>query len=234
VAAAEVPATAHSYQGESGEAVAGSAVNTPAARRERRRLQHQDLNRAQLLDAAEVVFGSKGFANATLKEIAELAGFAVGSVYSFFPSKEDLFRQVLDRRGQEFVARMEQICATDESALGRLHALVDMQVGIFREHPHFSRLYVNLSHSASGTGLMDEIVHARFERAMTLQTELIEAGQRQGQLRAGDPLVLARIFSGIVFGYQSLDPRIVSDDPDTPERMPLSVLHSIIERALTN
>ena len=234
MAAAEVPATAHSYQGESGEAVAGSAVNTPAARRERRRLQHQDLNRAQLLDAAEVVFGSKGFANATLKEIAELAGFAVGSVYSFFPSKEDLFRQVLDRRGQEFVARMEQICATDESALDRLHALVDMQVGIFREHPHFSRLYVNLSHSASGTGLMDEIVHARFERAMTLQTELIEAGQRQGQLRAGDPLVLARIFSGIVFGYQSLDPRIVSDDPDAPERMPLSVLHSIIERALTN
>ena len=60
MAAAEVPATAHSYQGESGEAVAGSAVNTPAARRERRRLQHQDLNRAQLLDAAEVVFGSKG------------------------------------------------------------------------------------------------------------------------------------------------------------------------------
>jgi hypothetical protein len=65
---AEVPASARSYQGEGVSA---------AARRERRRLQHQDLNRAQLLDAAEVVFGTKGFANATLKEIAELAGFAV-------------------------------------------------------------------------------------------------------------------------------------------------------------
>jgi AcrR family transcriptional regulator len=228
VAAADgPPGTASSLRGERGEVSA-------AARRERRRLQHQDLNRSQLLDAAEVVFGGKGFANATLKEIAELAGFAVGSVYSFFPSKEDLFRQVLDRRGQEFVARMEQICVADPPALERLHTLVDMQVGFFREHPHFSRLYVNLSHSAGGTGLMDEIVHARFERAMTLQTELIEDGQRQGQLRAGDPLVLARIFSGIVFGYQSLDPRIVSDDPQAPERMPLSALHAVIERALTD
>jgi AcrR family transcriptional regulator len=230
VAADVPPAAVGSYRRESGAVSADSA----AARRERRRLQHQDLNRAQLLDAAEVVFGSKGFANATLKEIAELAGFAVGSVYSFFPSKEDLFRQVLDRRGQEFVTRMEQVCAADEAPVDRLHALVDMQVGFFREHPHFSRLYVNLSHSAGGTGLMDEIVHARFERAMTLQTELLADGQRQRQLRAGDPLVLARIFSGIVFGYQSLDPRIVSDDPGAPELMPLSMLHAIIERALTD
>jgi TetR/AcrR family transcriptional regulator len=229
VAAARGPATARPSAGESR---ASAADDSAAARRERRRLQHQDLNRSQLLDAAEVVFGSKGFANATLKEIAELAGFAVGSVYSFFPSKDELFRQVLDRRGQEFVARMEELCVADTPALDRLHALVDMQVGIFREHPHFSRLYVNLSHNAGGTGLMDEIVHARFERAMTLQTELIEDGQRQGQLREGDPLVLARIFSGIVFGYQSLDPRIVSDDPKAPERMPLSVLHAIIERAM--
>jgi hypothetical protein len=53
-------------------------------------------------------------------------------------------------------------------------------------------------------------------------------------LRDGDPLVLARVFSGIVFGYQSLDPRIVSDDPEAPERMPLRTLHAIIERALTD
>ena len=39
---------------------------------------------------------------------------------------------------------MERICAADESALDRLHSLVDLQVGFFREHPHFSRLYVDL------------------------------------------------------------------------------------------
>ena len=91
---------------------------SPAGRRERRRLQHQNLNREQLLDAAEVVFGSKGFAKATLKEIAELAGFAVGSVYSFFPSKEELFRQVVDRRGRQFMARMEAVARAGRARAG--------------------------------------------------------------------------------------------------------------------
>src|SRR5829696_10242602 len=78
------------------------------SRREQRRLQHQDLSRNQLLDAAEEVFGRKGFHETTLKEVAELAEFSVGSVYSFFESKDDLFRQIFVRRGEQFIPEMEQ------------------------------------------------------------------------------------------------------------------------------
>jgi AcrR family transcriptional regulator len=53
-------------------------------RREARRLAQQSVGRAQLLDAAEFVFGRKGFHETTLKEVADLAEFSVGSVYSFF------------------------------------------------------------------------------------------------------------------------------------------------------
>src|SRR3982074_1646975 len=74
-----------------------------ASRREQRRLQHQDLSRAQLLDAAEEGFGRKGFHDTTLKEVAELAEFSVGSVYSFFENKNDLFRQIFLRRGEQFM-----------------------------------------------------------------------------------------------------------------------------------
>ncbi|MDD9372224.1 MAG: helix-turn-helix domain containing protein, partial [Acidimicrobiales bacterium] len=75
-----------------------TALPDELSRREQRRLQHQDLSRAQLLDAAEEVFGRKGFHEATLKEVAELAEFSVGSVYSFFTNKDDLFRQIFVRR----------------------------------------------------------------------------------------------------------------------------------------
>ena len=73
------------------------------SRREQRRQLHQDLSRTQLLDAAEEVFGAKGFHETTLKEIAELAEFSVGSVYSFFENKDDLFLNVFLRRGEEFL-----------------------------------------------------------------------------------------------------------------------------------
>ena len=41
------------------------------------------------------------------------------------------------------------------------------------------------------------------------------------------------MFSGLVHGYQSLDPAIMSDGPDAPERLPSAVLHEIVEAAFT-
>jgi TetR/AcrR family transcriptional regulator len=110
------------------------------SRRELRRQQHHELNRNQLLDAAEEVFGAKGFHATTLKEVADLAEFSVGSVYSFFPSKDELFLQIFLRRGAELLPAMEAIVEGDDPPLDRLHALVDLEVGFFREHRHFARL----------------------------------------------------------------------------------------------
>src|SRR4051794_15680570 len=117
-----------------------SANPAAASRREQRKLQHQDISRTQLLDAAEEVFGQKGFHEATLKEVAELAEFSVGSVYSFFESKDDLFRQIFLRRGDEFMGGMRAVLSSDAPPLEQLRALVDFQVGFFRTHPHFARL----------------------------------------------------------------------------------------------
>src|SRR3954464_4242682 len=106
---------------------------TPAAtsRREERRLLQQDNSRQHLLDAAEEVFGSKGFHETTLKEVAELAEFSVGSVYSFFESKDDLFRQVFVRRGEQFIPEMDEALSGGGTPTELLGALVDFEVGWF-------------------------------------------------------------------------------------------------------
>ena len=88
---------------------------TEASRREQRRSQHQDLSRSQLLDAAEEVFGRKGFHETTLKEVAELAEFSVGSVYSFFENKEDLYVSVFVRRGDEYMPALRAVVASGDA-----------------------------------------------------------------------------------------------------------------------
>ena len=217
-------------------------MDSAVDRRNQRRLRQQDLSRTHLLDAAEEVFGLRGFALATLKEIAELAGFAVGSVYLFFPSKEELFRAVWLRRGQEFMPGMTKVVsgafiesADGRDALARLHALIDYQVGFFRTHPAFGRLYLRFSGTADAAHgvTVDPTVELRFDEAMRLQAELFEHGQRDGTFRGGDPAVLSRMFSGLVHAYQSLDPAIMSEDPVTGERLPVTTLHEIVEAAFT-
>ena len=205
--------------------------STTASRREERRQLHQDLSRTQLLDAAEEVFGAKGFHETTLKEIAELAEFSVGSVYSFFENKDDLFLNVFLRRGEEFLPGMEAAAGVGDDARAQLHALVDYEVGFFRAHPHFGRLYLRYSNATmlSADRAVDAVIRERYEEAMRLQAGLVERGQRAGAFRSGDPEVLARLFTGLMSAYQALDPAVVSDEDDPGERLPLAELHAIVE-----
>jgi len=207
-------------------------IETPS-RRELRRERHHDLSRAQLLDAAERVFGDKGFHDATLNEIAELAEYSVGSVYSFFEGKEDLFSQVFVRRGDEFMPEMRAILEGPGSPVEKLHRLVEFQIGFFRDHRQFGRLFLRYANVAlvSQPGELDASIAGNYDESMRLQTELISDGQRSGHFHPGDPVVLAHLFSGLIASYQALDPSVMSDETDTPERLPLVDLHQLVTRA---
>jgi AcrR family transcriptional regulator len=212
-----------------------SAANN-ASRRAERRARHHDLSRAQLLDAAEELFGRRGFYETTLKEVAELAEFSVGSVYSFFEDKEDLYLQVFLRRGEEFLPAMKAVVDEGGTPLEQLHRLADFEVRYFREHPHFGRLYlrsIKVGAAPPTIASVDEALAGNFDSAMDLQAGIFTRGQELKMLRQGDPVALAHLFSGLVSAFQSIDPAVTEADPGAPERLPLAELHQIIEGAFT-
>jgi AcrR family transcriptional regulator len=51
--------------------------------------------RAEILAAAHQLFIAKGYHGTSMREIARLSGTALGGIYNHFPSKEDIFTQVL-------------------------------------------------------------------------------------------------------------------------------------------
>ncbi|MFN8041199.1 MAG: TetR/AcrR family transcriptional regulator [Acidimicrobiales bacterium] len=215
---------------------AGTATKS---RREQRRIQQQDLSRRQLLDAAELVFSSKGYHDATLKEIAEVAEFSVGSVYSFFENKDDLFFSVFLRRGDELLPAIREIALGDRGddvdPMAKVHALVDLEIGFFRDHSAFGRLFLRTSSatSLSAERPVDEAMRSRFGEAMALHAGVIGEGQAAGVVRAGPPEVLARLLSSLVAGYQASDPAVVGDD-EAPAGAPmdLDAFHALVDDAL--
>jgi TetR/AcrR family transcriptional regulator len=206
------------------------SASPPKSPRDERRDRHEQVSRGQLLDAAEVVFGHKGFHETTLKEVAERAEFSVGSVYSFFESKDDLFRQVFVRRGSQFLDEMRR-ALSDGGEDEQLHRLVDMQTGFFRRHPDFGRLvlrYFTLT-SLGADGPLADAVTANFDEAMTLQTDLFTRGQRAGRLCSGDAGTLSRLLSGLVLSYQSVDPVVIGER--TGDAPSLDQLQRVVDRA---
>ena len=53
--------------------------------------------RTQILDAATRVFASKGFNRSTIRDVAQDAGVADGTIYNYFANKTDLLFGLLDR-----------------------------------------------------------------------------------------------------------------------------------------
>lgn len=63
--------------------------------------------RARILDAAVAVFGTRGFNNGSLLEIAEQAGMTHAGVLHHFGSKDQLLVAMLEHRDQMDVAHLE-------------------------------------------------------------------------------------------------------------------------------
>jgi AcrR family transcriptional regulator len=207
-----------------------AATTTGASRREARRQHHQHVSRLQLLDGAEEVFGRKGFHETSLKEVAELAEFSVGSVYTFFDNKDDLFRQVFLRRGAEFMPAMRALLTDGAPPTEQLRRLVEFQVGFFHEHPHFGRLFLQYSSPVmmSSARQVDDAITANYEESMALQADLFRRGQETGDFRTGPPETLARLLTGLVSAYQAVDPAVMAGDPTAAHGLPIDQLHQLV------
>jgi AcrR family transcriptional regulator len=87
--------------------------------------------RELLLDAAAHTFAQKGFAGASVDEIAEAAGYTVGALYSNFGSKEGLFVDVMRSRASDRINEAIQIVNEGDAGEGaRLRALGQLLVNV--------------------------------------------------------------------------------------------------------
>lgn len=66
-----------------------------AAKQLSRREQNRSEKRNRALDAALKVFSEKGYASATMDAIAAKAGLTKPTLYSYFPSKDELFNEMM-------------------------------------------------------------------------------------------------------------------------------------------
>jgi TetR/AcrR family transcriptional regulator, cholesterol catabolism regulator len=85
--------------------------------------------RAEIVAIAGELFAERGFANTTVREIADAAGILSGSLYHHFDSKESmieaLLRDFLDRIGREYVA----VASRNTDPVTTLRALVRVAFG---------------------------------------------------------------------------------------------------------
>ncbi|MBB4886702.1 AcrR family transcriptional regulator [Streptomyces netropsis] len=93
---------------------AGVKVRTKAKRMPR------EVRERQMLDAAVEIFARRGYAAASMDEIAELAGASKPLVYLYLNSKEDLFSACIRRESEALVTAVRSAVDPEASPDGRL------------------------------------------------------------------------------------------------------------------
>lgn len=81
----------------------------PASPPPRRRQRRKETRPQELLDAALALFVEKGFAATRSEEVAHRAGVSKGTLYLYYPSKEDLFKAVVRQNLSRLIAEGQEV-----------------------------------------------------------------------------------------------------------------------------
>ena len=153
--------------------------------------------RARILESAERVFASKGFFGSKVADIAADAGVADGTIYLYFRSKDDLLISVFEEQMSKVNEALAAAIARASDAVDKLHHLIRAWVGLVEKNPRATEVItLELRQSAK---FMKEYANPRFADFLKLIAQVIDEGQRAGQLRAEVPApVAARALFGLM------------------------------------
>jgi len=148
-------------------------------------LRHNDY-----LDAARASLLEVGWRRTTLTDIARRAGVSRMTIYRVWPDMSALLGDLMTREWLELAAETAHRVEPSASAAERVARTVVQMVAAVRENDVFRRILdvdpeVLLPYLLQRRGRSQEAV-------LVTVTDEVRGGQEAGEIRAGDPVVLAR------------------------------------------
>jgi AcrR family transcriptional regulator len=154
----------------------------------------------QITYAALEVFAEKGFARATMDEIANAAGITKGTIYLYFNSKKELFLAVLREQMERFLAllpALDAIASGDLEEQARALGRVFMAALLDPETTKTVQLILaELQHLPEVKQLYQE---EAVPRANVRVAGFLQAQMDRGIFRSLDPMIATRCLFGMFF-----------------------------------
>ena len=193
--------------------------------------ERAEATRRSILRAARTTFVAKGFHEATTHDVAREAGLSVGSIYTYFRSKDDLIREsVLAANKDETDAVLRDIRATGMVRDRIVRALAGWYAYTI-EAPGVPAFLAEVWAAASRNPVLRDLVARRRERFVTVATVLLSEGVSSGELAADLAVdTVARAFAALLDGVvlECIETGVLTSRLDIERRALLLVEHAIV------
>ena len=153
----------------------------------------------RILDAAEALFAERGYAGATLRDVATAVGVRTPSLYNHFPSKESLYAAVLERG----ISPVLDVLTAVVEARGRsdrdVRQIVERTMKLVGRRPELPRLiqHETLSGGRHLTPMLREWIQRTFARAY----EMVEASSAASRWEPDQFPLLVLAMYHVFVGY---------------------------------
>jgi AcrR family transcriptional regulator len=147
------------------------------------KLAKAEMYRKLIVEAAEQVFAERGYDEAKMQDIALSAGIALGTLYTVFPGKIELYGAIQEQRGREMIEGIYRAIQGYEGVVDACWRGIDAYVRVLVERPAFLRMHLRdgLSWTDPSARRGGEEL-ATLERGMSLAVSLLEVGIERGFL----------------------------------------------------
>lgn len=175
--------------------------------------------RKRLLRAAETEIGENSFAKTSVAAIVARAGVAQGTFYLYFPTKEDVLRELVRDMGRRLRRALSE--ATRE-----LRSRVEVERVGLRAFVDFSLENQNLYRVVMESQFVDESIYREYYQTLaSAYAERLKSAQQDGEIRRGDPDAQAWALMGVA---HFLGLRYAIWERRTPPQSVLETTHAML------
>ena len=172
----------------------------------------------EILAAARQTFLDKGFARASVSEIAAKVGVVEGLVYSYFPTKRDLLNEVMRGMYEPLIRDIDEGFSCLHGLRSRLRFLIWRHLRVYVEEPSLSRLV--LHEVRTGPEYFKSVLHDLHVRYTAFLMRTVREAVASGELPqdTDEEMIRGLVYGGIehrmwavLFGRGTVDVEDAAD-----------------------
>jgi TetR/AcrR family transcriptional regulator of autoinduction and epiphytic fitness len=187
--------------------------------------------REAILQAAIAEFRSSGFEITSMDRIAATAGVSKRTVYNHFPSKEELFAEILNRLWNSITAEQEASYVPEQPLRDQLRQLLETKLHMLANDNFLDLARIAIAATIHSPERAQDMVARMGEREEGL-TAWIRAAQADGRLKPVEPAFAAQQMHGLIKTF-AFWPQISMGQPSLTPDLQTQVIESALDMFLT-
>jgi AcrR family transcriptional regulator len=168
---------------------------------------------AQLLEAAAVCFGQKGYNAASVADICRQAGVSKGAFYHHFASKHELFLRLMHSWLTGIDEQLDKARLGADSVSDALMNMAEAAGFVFRMADRYINIFIEFYIQAGRNPVVWQAAVEPYRRYHDFFAQLFEAGVEEGSVKPVDPALASRVLASLALGLL-LQVRINPDQQD--------------------